>query len=570
MVKKRIIAILLSMFFMIINLQTLYAQSTLNISQVVDDLPDVTVYLNPTDTKLDNWNAYLGEKKLVLKDKSRIKDSKTGTNYYILLDCSTSIDDDYFHNIKKGLVDLSGNLRKTDNLAIYTFGAQLEKITDNHDSLTDQTNKINNLQNNQQATELFKSIDMITNECEKNTANDSHNIVFVISDGVDFTKGETTSQEALHTLQEKNIPVYGLTFDSSTKSAVDKFGEFSRNTGGYLVSLSPSQYATEITKLKNELDNSWKLQYDFGSNLASNQTELLTLKNDDTRENISKQVKVIHFQEDNQKPKIDKITAKSNKTLRVTFSENVKNAQDINNYSVTFNNEELKIEKVSYHVVNEKYVVDLVFDDALYNGTYTIQCQNIVDNTMEQNELTGKYTDKIDNVKSEYFYQSIWFKIIVAVLLIIILIVVVYIIRKRKKNKKETFEDSSTQSSVIYVDGGTITSRHADVHEKIEIVEQKGKTITVDIIKNGQCLKTIDMTIYQSIIVGRSSICDYYFNDDSLSRQHFVLEFDENLFVTDLDSRNGTKVNGIYIHSKMKLSKNDTISAGNLEFKVRW
>lgn len=570
MVKKIFIVFLSLICCLIVSLQHINAQSSLNISQVVDDLPKLTVYLNPTDSKLDNWDAYLGEEKLVLKDKSLVKECDEGTNYYILWDCSTSIDDDYFKNIKNGLIELFDNLRNSDTLVIYTFGAQLEKITDTNDSFSNQTIKINNVQNNQQATELFKSIDIVTQECEKNTNNNSHNVIFVISDGVDFTKGETTRQEALLTLQEKNIPVYGLTFDSASKDAVDSFGEFSRSTGGYLVSAPANQYVTKITQLKNELDNSWRLEYDFGSNLASNQKELLTLKNSATRENVSKEVKVIHYQVDNEKPEIKKIKAKSNKTMRITFSENVKNAQDMNNYTVTYNDEELKIEKVNYHVVEDNYVVDITFADTLYNGAYTIQCHNIVDNSMEKNELTKKFKGQINDAKNQSFFQSLWFRIICIIFIIIILGIVIYLVRKKRHNQQEISIETDNGNGIVYVDGGKVQAGPADIHEKIEIIDQPGKKITVDILKNKQYLTTIEMTIYKSIIIGRSSICDYYFNDYSLSRQHFVLEFEKELFVTDLKSSNGTKVNGIRIKTKMKLAKNDTISAGNLEFKVRW
>ena len=65
------------------------------------------------------------------------------------------------------------------------------------------------------------------------------------------------------------------------------------------------------------------------------------------------------------------------------------------------------------------------------------------------------------------------------------------------------------------------------------------------------------------LIVGRSDTCDIYIDDTKLSRQHFVIENDNGTFyVMDLQSRNGTMLNGIRINSRQRLSSGDKIMAG--------
>ena len=75
----------------------------------------------------------------------------------------------------------------------------------------------------------------------------------------------------------------------------------------------------------------------------------------------------------------------------------------------------------------------------------------------------------------------------------------------------------------------------------------------------------------KSLIVGRASICDVYFDDGQMSRQHFCLEREgKNILISDLQSTNGTSVNGIAVGQKRRLSPGDVIEAGSVKITVRW
>ncbi|MEO1615968.1 MAG: FHA domain-containing protein [Planctomycetota bacterium] len=71
------------------------------------------------------------------------------------------------------------------------------------------------------------------------------------------------------------------------------------------------------------------------------------------------------------------------------------------------------------------------------------------------------------------------------------------------------------------------------------------------------------------LVVGRSKLCPLAIEcDQALSRQHFVIEFhDAKAVVRDLDSRNGTTLNGIAVEES-RLSSGDQITAGNTRFTV--
>jgi len=80
--------------------------------------------------------------------------------------------------------------------------------------------------------------------------------------------------------------------------------------------------------------------------------------------------------------------------------------------------------------------------------------------------------------------------------------------------------------------------------------------------------KTFDLTAV-SVILGRRADCDVVLNDSSVSRRHARLDFYRGRFtITDLESTNGTRVNGVRINSKA-LEPEDVISLGTTTCTLR-
>jgi serine phosphatase RsbU (regulator of sigma subunit) len=71
-------------------------------------------------------------------------------------------------------------------------------------------------------------------------------------------------------------------------------------------------------------------------------------------------------------------------------------------------------------------------------------------------------------------------------------------------------------------------------------------------------------------IIGRSSGCDLVINDSTVSRRHAEIEVvdEQNINLTDLESHNGSTVNGYAISDTVKLQSNDIISFGRVEFRI--
>jgi pSer/pThr/pTyr-binding forkhead associated (FHA) protein len=77
----------------------------------------------------------------------------------------------------------------------------------------------------------------------------------------------------------------------------------------------------------------------------------------------------------------------------------------------------------------------------------------------------------------------------------------------------------------------------------------------------------VDLDVSSSAFIGRSKTNNLSFDDTKMSRQHFVVEAaDEGFYVSDLNSANGTFVNGQRLTERRLLKDGDTITAGHEKF----
>jgi hypothetical protein len=76
---------------------------------------------------------------------------------------------------------------------------------------------------------------------------------------------------------------------------------------------------------------------------------------------------------------------------------------------------------------------------------------------------------------------------------------------------------------------------------------------------------------YQKILIGRDTSCDLVISHDSISRKHaeLFIDFEGNVFVTDLSSKNGTYVNNRRVFQSEQLFTGDTLMVGN-KIDVDW
>lgn len=74
-------------------------------------------------------------------------------------------------------------------------------------------------------------------------------------------------------------------------------------------------------------------------------------------------------------------------------------------------------------------------------------------------------------------------------------------------------------------------------------------------------------TIYDEAVIGRGKDCDIVINEKFVSIKHAIIwREDDEWYLDDLGSRNGTQVNGQRIKQEVVLEPQDVISIGGLNF----
>lgn len=153
-------------------------------------------------------------------------------------------------------------------------------------------------------------------------------------------------------------------------------------------------------------------------------------------------------------------------------------------------------------------------------------------------------------------FLTYWWAIAVVAIAVIALIVLLVI----KHNK-----------GVVNVDGKIVYASKVQRKYHIQAEAYHTKSIVMHVSINGSSAFEQPVDIVESIIVGRSDSCDVYFDDISISRQHFSIELiDGELFLRDLESTSGTYLNGIRVYAKQRLCDGDTINAGRASVKLKF
>lgn len=105
----------------------------------------------------------------------------------------------------------------------------------------------------------------------------------------------------------------------------------------------------------------------------------------------------------------------------------------------------------------------------------------------------------------------------------------------------------------------------------VKVQRKKERVWTIQIEKGPQELRGLSIPVEQSVTIGRSPEANITIAANYVSSMHarFTL-MGQNLFVEDLDSRNGTTVNGEPISSPIALRDGDFITIGNVVIKARF
>jgi hypothetical protein len=199
--------------------------------------------------------------------------------------------------------------------------------------------------------------------------------------------------------------------------------------------------------------------------------------------------------------------------------------------------------------------VEIIFEEKPFTGSYSIEFINISDKSMERNALTESDSFEFTGQPIALRYLNIilhdYWWVIALVVLIIVVLVVYWVIRRRK--------------GLVKVEGTIGFGDSVEFQHHFETPNSKPICLVVTDMKGNA--NKVELDVSSSIFVGRSRSNNLSFDDTKMSRQHFTIESaGDTFYITDLETTNGTYLNGASIKGRHHLNDGDVITAGHEKF----
>lgn len=540
---------------------------TVRLEAVNENTPDFSIYVYPEEAAVysaKDISLVYGQGRVTTKSYEPFEVSKSGINYYILVDKSASISKATFEATMEALQQFASAMQEKDTMTLVTFGDTVETVCKEESAKDALSNAIQGLNNGDQNTLLFEAIKQTAEMTKTAQEQTKRKVGIVITDAEDFSQNNSTQKEALDALKKTGLPMYAMTPTanvSSNDTAVNSMGEFVRGSGGILSYYKNEEASNVIINLQNLFYQAYEIKAEMESNKVDYELKSMRVQ---FKENVQTMDACFDtYQEDKNPPKVKAKKQKDKNVFTLTFDEKVLHAEVAGNYEVKFKDKKTISDYTVTYDYTEKngYRAVLKFSDDLLNGEYTISYKNITDDSMEQNPLKKQSKIKVEDGKINFGLLGTFFPVILCIVIISAAGVAVFIMYRniKKRNVLVTVEDK------VVLKQQTEKKHHVSVAQQDDV---PGKMVTLEV---EGVEKPIQVEVKKSIMVGRSDICDVYLDDVQMSRQHFVLyEEGDGFAIEDLQTTNGTYLNGKKMIGKEILKKGDEIQAGKMKIKIYW
>lgn len=538
---KKLLSLILSLLIIFALLCPGALAADAKIRQVAVELPELTAEISGKHEKSYLESAKLDSSKLTVEGIEKLSDASRLV--YMLVDISTSMSQSTLDSLKPSLIEYATALGKNDKFVLISFGLEYTTILKGGESDAQIENAIDGLSCDSEGTSFYNALNYAYEKALKETDYD-RKLAIVVSDGEDYEKGNSSQQEVIDNYQTHVLPIYGMCLEGTSKTQADSFGYIARNSGGELFTFSYSDAEEQFDSLERTVNDVtiFKLK---STNKKSAGVKPLSLETDDGK--LEQDVLVVGGK-DTKAPSVKKIEFDKDKEAFVfTFSESVEGADKNSAYIIEKGNKTFTVISVEHK--NSKATVYV--DETVYSGTYTFSFKGITDTSDKQNKLkSGEIEEKIDA-------KSIIWKILAITGIILVpvgFLAALYLILLNLKKKKQV----ETIKEVF------VTQVEEKEVQHIHIKQPDGMKLKFYIDAGNGQFHTVEYNMISSLIVGRSDMCDLFIDDVNMSRQHFSLEQVENgIAVRDLQTTNGTYVNGVRIMSPTFVKSGDKITAGN-------
>lgn len=569
----RAVSVLAAMALFFLSSQALYGAAAdgtaqtdeLRIEGVTAVMPEMKIYCYKEQEFPGTVSISYGGEPLAVNQILPYEKSGEHTDYYVLLDISASVSTEYFSGMKESILELAGSMASEDEISLITFGDEVDVVFTGKTAADDIEEAVLSLENTDQSTLLFDAVNQTAKLADTRQNADSRRIMLILTDGEDFSENTSTKNEALQTLQEKGLPLYAMAareIYGKSNSYLSDMGEFVRSTGGVMEVFDAEDAVLKIRGLKDLFGNAVVIQASAENNLVDYQSKPLTITYDDKTQST---FYTASYYETDAEPPSASARKYSEDAIEIIFSEPVQNAEEISSYVIRQNGKPVTSGYMVRYEEGKNDTVVVTFEEKLKNGEYEIEFLQITDISMEENPLKGTVsftvTDGISPGVWDYLvkYQALAAGAVVLLVVFCAAFIGWRIIKKR--------------NAIVTVNGETVLASHINkkVHVKVKKKEIPRKQIQFSLEGTLTGNRQFTAEVVNSIIVGRSEICDISIDDERLSRQHFAIyDRDGAFYIEDLHTTNGTLVNGKKISAAVRLAAGDRIEVGEITMIVRW
>lgn len=553
--------------------------------QAIGKAPNVEVYM--TGSKMSEASNVAGMMEGITftmeEDIVAFEKSGEGLSYIILMDNSGSVNKAQFEEAKNQLVNLRQSLKTNDEMTLYTVGTdnpggektqvftRSVKKKDKKDKESDcrKIEEIEYLSSADSKTVLYRSLNQILKE---EASPKKRTVVLLITDGEDDSKGKDIDNvSTAKTVKNASVPVYGILLNRKpsksgrTEEQEEKIAYTrneileEKNCRGFYYDCSVDDseesvvnaFETIRTLLQKE---TYVVKLKAPTNQAPGRSKIKLTVDNSAVDPIF--VDYSDYDEDKEAPviagNVEKVSSSSiSFSLTDKNGINLSDVNEISNYMIQSVSEEedgkiWKIDSVNVESAGNEVTVTLTVAEDFFSDDYVLHCSNIRDNSQDANvmDITSEFSveDGLDakSIAVKEAVKSYWW-IGLVVLVLIIGIIIIILVRKRKVEMVGVNPD--------------------------DLQKADSRKIWLTITDRSGAIRDVEWNVEGSLFVGRSNICNIFFDDDRLSKQHFVVEVNKmGCYIEDLESTNGTFVNGVKITNRRLLLDGDEITAGRERF----
>jgi Mg-chelatase subunit ChlD len=248
--------------------------ASLRITQALAQGTEVTAYVALRDEadapataeSMARAHATLGTQVAEVVSAKPFADTSEGVLYVFLVDISRSLDTAQFDRLRQAMRDWVTALGTQDRAAIVSFGTQVHTLVAPTTDRAALTTAIDGLRATDNRTALHQALAHgLTLGQQRGTDLPSRRALVILSDGQDDAPGGMTAAEVDHQLADGAVPIYAIGFSRAQERApreagLAALGRFARLSGGVFVDASTGDPSAAYAGMRERIRAVQRLQ----------------------------------------------------------------------------------------------------------------------------------------------------------------------------------------------------------------------------------------------------------------------------------------------------------------------